>query len=734
MVLITLPPRDVSKLNKKSAFFTLSSSRGLRTLMIASWFTTSIAFGAQVEPNDYEKLLEEAHATGTVRVMVTIDDTITLDSIKKAPASVHALMEQEAKPLLAELDQDALDSGYWNNGMGQIGIYVTPNGLQILANSTNAKAFMPDLSSKLRFRAYGADGSLDAINATLNANGFADVEVFLNVDEGDYDIGKNGKTTFRPSPKLSNQIMTRLSHVNAQRFATGFKNFDKSPSQAAVPSPSFRVRIDKNAFYGLRESEDVRAIRPIDFVDSRPAQWPVDALKRAQADGSARIIISLRGGTIFSPMTGYMSTNALKAQTDAHQRAFDDVLSNMKSSNTNPHFDMGFIATTLSYDMLAQLYENADPRILSIEENRPVAGVSLDNSTQLLNMQPTWSGGYRGAGQYIFILDNGIKKDHELFKVNGTTKVAYEGCYGTTTIYNKISYRSICPSPGANGDSPPLTTNAGNPLSDEACNILSCGHGTHVAGIAAGHSSPSVFPTNLQGVAPDATLVSYQVFSYDTTVSDPHSNVFYEDVYTALTRIYDTGTSSTTNITPFVVNMSFGNGLYNNVCDSTYAALTTVIANLTSRGVPVIAATGNDANRSNIAFPACISNVIKVGSVINDTGIQGGGGVQLSSFSNIANQASFVGQQFLLAPGGGTSLVTTSVRSAGISSTTETVTLSGTSMAAPHVAGYYAVIKGVSPVNTLADVTAWIASAGSISVPVNLSPGVTQNFRRIRVP
>ncbi len=533
-------------------------------LSMAACLTTSVAFGAQVEPSEYEKLLKEATSTGTVRVAVSIDDTLTLEAVSKNPAAVRATMEQRAKPLLAELGPDALEAGYWNNGMGQIGIYVTPHGLKILTNSSNAKSFMPDATSKSRFRVHDSDGSIDAIEAAINAKGFADVEVFLNIDKGDYDIGKDGKTTFRPSSELSNQIMTRLANINATRFASGFKNFDKSPSEAAIPSPSFRVRIDKEAFYGLRESDNVRAIRPIDFVDARPAQWPTDVLEKAQADGSAEVGIALRGGAIYSPKTGYMSATALKAQTDANQRAFDDILSSAgvsrSSSAAVTYFDLGSVHIRLPYTALARLYENADPRILSIGLNRPVAWPTLTNSTVLLNMQPTWSLGYRAAGQNIMVIDSGVRKDHELFKINGATKVIYEACFGSNVSSGGILYSSICPNQDVNGDSPLGQLGSGEPFSDlTTCASLlaldhDCSHGTHVAGIAAGHSSPNVFPSNLQGVAPDAGLISAQVFSYNTT--SPAASAFGSDILAALNALNAATTPGTNN--PYVVNMSIG--------------------------------------------------------------------------------------------------------------------------------------------------------------------------------
>ncbi|MBX3631086.1 MAG: S8 family serine peptidase [Nitrosomonas sp.] len=62
--------------------------------------------------------------------------------------------------------------------------------------------------------------------------------------------------------------------------------------------------------------------------------------------------------------------------------------------------------------------------------------------------------------------------------------------------------------------------------------------------------------------------------------------------------------------------------------------------------------------------------------------------------------------------------------------------MSGTSQAAPHIAGVYAAVKATSPLGvSVADVTALVISTGSIPVTVNLpAPTGNQVFRRVRVP
>ena len=130
-------------------------------------------------------------------------------------------------------------------------------------------------------------------------------------------------------------------------------------------------------------------------------------------------------------------------------------------------------------------------------------------------MSSAWNAGFRAGGQNIVVLDSGIRKNHAFL----TPRVTYEACFGTNgSDSSGTIFSTICPSPNANGDSPLGLLNSGEPLSFTnlaACNALGAGcyHGTHVAGIAAGRQSPSISPSTLQGVGPDASIISSHFFS-----------------------------------------------------------------------------------------------------------------------------------------------------------------------------------------------------------------------------
>ncbi len=620
-------------------------------------------------------------------------------------ASLSAAMKNKAQSVLAELDQHALKSGYWNNGIDQMGAYVNEIGLRVLAGSNKAISFTRDVTHAYRIKAVDDDGSLEAIETAIQNNGSANVDIFLNADTVDYALDDLGNTVFKPSPAMSEQAQNILANINNEHFAKGINLTEIDENR-----PVIRAKIDRDAFYALIERDDIRAIRPVGYTDPRKAQWPEEVLEAAKEHGEAEIMITLRGGDFFSAKTGYMSPTAINAQANASQRAFNDILSRIGASvlatDMSTSSELSVLHIKLPFEALAKLYDDADARILSVELNKPVAWTTLTNSTVLLNAASAWNAGFRAAGQNIIIVDSGVRKNHAFL----TPRVTFEACFGTNGPGSDGTvYSSICPNPDGLGDSPLNHPGSGEPYSNlSVCGTLAtlptnshdCAHGTHVAGIAAGRQSASITPSNLQGVGPDASIISAQVFSYND--SAPRATAFSLDVQKALETVHANTAVGINN--PFTVNMSIGGQVFSQTagpapnCNTFSPAITTAISNLTSRGVPVIAATGNNGSRNGISFPACVSQVIKVSSVANDTS-----GTALAGFANIGNPSSFVGP-ILLAPGGSS---TTSVRSADRSSTTATKLMKGTSQASPHVAGMYAAIKAANPSGvSVADVTA----------------------------
>jgi subtilisin family serine protease len=303
-----------------------------------------------------------------------------------------------------------------------------------------------------------------------------------------------------------------------------------------------------------------------------------------------------------------------------------------------------------------------DPRVASIEPDlilRPV----LSQSVPKVAAPAVWQAGYRGDGWTVAVLDTGVDNGHPFV----ASAVVEEACFSTTGSQST----SLCP----NGGSSQTGAGAGAPCE---AGVAGCLHGTHVAGIAVGRLPSQA----LYGVAPGASLVPIQVFSrfdqsgYCSPLPAPCALALISDVARGLDYLMTyAGASNARRVA--AANLSIAGGAFADACDAEpgIQVVTTAIENLRSIGVATTVAAGNDGRQSELSAPACISTAISVGST--DTGSDA-----LSSFSNRSARL------LLSAPGGA---IRSSVPGGDF------ISMGGTSMAAPHVAGAWALLKSASP-------------------------------------
>ncbi len=376
-----------------------------------------------------------------------------------------------------------------------------------------------------------------------------------------------------------------------------------------------------------------------------------------------------------------ISPSAVENQKRAIQETQTSILSTLADANhkvvVRGEYDfIPYIALDVDQETLLALSEM--PNVVSIEE-RHLNEISLNQSVPSINGDDMRTAGYTGEGYTVAILDTGIQANHPAFG----SRVVSEACYSSSTSGTSLCPNGLTEQTGA-GSASATTSACYDSYGDNICY-----HGTHVASIAAG-----IYP--YYGVAPDANIIAIQVFfRYEHAV---YGSIVYADdadIVKGLQRVY--ALRGTYNITS--VNMSFGSGKYGSTCDSLSGAMVTAVANLKSAGIQVVAASGNEGYTDGISFPACLSNVISVGST-NDYD------ATPSSFSNVA------GILDLFAPGDN---ITAAYPGDSYA------TLYGTSMAAPHVSGAFAVLKEKYPSISTADILTAFKSSGPMVTKSSVS-------------
>ena len=376
---------------------------------------------------------------------------------------------------------------------------------------------------------------------------------------------------------------------------------------------------------------------------------------RAERQGTVRVIAELALPSPFRVDAGLSRADA-EAQAAAIAAAGAAVAARLGVGAVGPvrtYVSVPFVAVEVTPAGLEALA--ADPGVVRVHEDR-LGEAHLGESTGIIGAPQAWAAGYTGAGQTVAVLDNGSLASHPFF--GGRT--VGEACFSTPSAQQGVS--SLCP----NGQPSQVGQQAARPCTfSDACN-----HGTHVAGISLGDGA------QFKGVAPGASLVAVNVFvRIDNPQlcgdAQPCIRTVTSDQMAALDWIYQ----NRNNAAFAAINMSLGGGQFFAPCDN--EPLKPMIDQLRAAGIATVISSGNNGFVDSMGAPGCISSAVSVGS----TG-DGSGGQQVDAVSNFSNSASFLD---LLAPG---AEITSSIAVGG-----QYGPLSGTSMASPHVAGAWAVLK-----------------------------------------
>jgi len=356
-------------------------------------------------------------------------------------------------------------------------------------------------------------------------------------------------------------------------------------------------------------------------ADPPPAGPPAVAADRG--DGSARLIVGLRPGADTREVLDQLAASGLVAPAHDVRRSGPRLVG--------------------AFPPAAVAALKADPRVAYVEPDQVATAVSttqvsppqgldrLDQRDLPLSVSYTYE--RTGTGVRIYVADTGVRATHTDF--GGRVTSGFDARRQGTTA---------------------------------DCS----GHGTHVAGVAAGA---------VHGVAKEATIVPVRVL-------DCEGNGSTSDVADGI----DWASANHPVGVPGVVILSLASLPSTAVDDAVRRAV--------ARGLTVVTAAGNGGADACGSSPARVAEAITVTASEPTTD-------QRPTFANTGTCVD------LFAPG-------VRILSTWWTSDTATVTSSGTSMAAPHVAGIAATYLQAVPAATSADVQAAIltnATAGRIQNP-----------------
>jgi serine protease AprX len=320
----------------------------------------------------------------------------------------------------------------------------------------------------------------------------------------------------------------------------------------------------------------------------------------------------------------------------------------------------------------------------------PSATTTPQWNIQWVKAPAVWTLGYTGQGMVVAGADTGVQWDHPVLRGQ------YRGWNGVSANHNYNWWDAIHAPVGSDPGDDPCGYSSPVPCDDN-------GHGTHTLGTAVGN--------NGYGVAPGARWIACR--NLEDGVG--RASTYLECLEFFLAPWDLNGNNPNPSLAPDVINNSWACPPQEGCSPDT---LRTAVGNLRAAGIMVVVAAGNSGpSCSSIAEPAAIyDTALSVGALSAKNNFI----AAFSSRGPVTVDGSQRIKPDIVAPG-------TDVVSAYPPDTYNT--LSGTSMAAPHVAGGAALLLSVCP-NLRGDVAAIEAAMTrtALGQPTALCGGARRPF------
>lgn len=396
------------------------------------------------------------------------------------------------------------------------------------------------------------------------------------------------------------------------------------------------------------------------FLVVLKAQTQTRALVAAIADRAAR---------------GRLVFEALRRNADATQASLRAQL-NALNVKHRVYWIVNVVAAEGNRNVVTALAARTD--VLAIESDRefrvpleppssvPAAPNAVEWNVNKIGAPPVWNAGFTGQGIVYANADTGVQWDHPALVSH------YRGWDGGTADHNYNWWDAI-----HSGNNPCNANNPSNPLpasgSPTPCDPY--GHGTHTLGTGIGDDGAG----NQIGVAPGAKWISCRNMN-SAGFGTPSTYLECFQFFLAPTDL--SGNNPDVSKRPDVVSNSYG-------CPPSEGcsvnSLLTAMDNLRAAGIFMATSAGNGGPSCSTVSdpPAIYDSAITIGATDSNDAI-----AAFSSRGSVTIDASNRRKPDLVAPGVGVRSSYPVNAYAGIS---------GTSMAAPHVAGAVALLWSAFP-------------------------------------
>jgi serine protease AprX len=356
----------------------------------------------------------------------------------------------------------------------------------------------------------------------------------------------------------------------------------------------------------------------------------------------------------------YETITALKSLADKAQKPIKDFLKAKKANKIEPFYIFNGLAATIRADAIEELAALPGVDSISLDDTLEIPVTTSTNSLQpAWNVNATrapemWAMGFTGSGVVIAGMDTGVDVNHP--------DLAAKWRGGNNSWFD--------------------------PNGEHATPYDMDGHGTQTMGVMVGGDASGT----AIGIAPDAQWIAVKIY-------DDAGSASFSDIHLGFQWLLDPDGDPGTNDSPDVINNSWG--LRNNV-DGCITEFQSDIQVLKAAEIAVVFAAGNEGPYPYTSIsPANYPESMAVGSVdavfaVQNTSSRGPSACDDSIYPEV------------VAPG--VNITTPNLTYGGLFPDSY-ATVSGTSFAAPHVAGAMALLHGADPQTTVANLETSLAQA-----------------------